>query len=125
MTDIADKLAELERLFAKATMGPWTRESDSETSWACFLCGKDGQATGEVYPNNGENDAALIIFLVNEARALLRRAAQVEEVLKKCDALAIAALINTTSERAQVIQDALDDVLGIARAALSPPGDER
>jgi hypothetical protein len=51
------------------------------------------------------------------------QAARIEELergLKRCDALAIAALINTTPERSQVIQDALDDVLGIARALLSP-----
>jgi hypothetical protein len=52
------------------------------------------------------------------------RVGELEGALRRCDALAIAALIDTTKQRQQRIQDALDDVLGIARAALAPtPGE--
>lgn len=79
----AEKLAELEGLVAKATPGTW------------FV--KDGEICSRLRAPLGDKEAndALIVWLVNNAPAMLRRLARMEEALKAmretfqraCDAL--------------------------------------
>ena len=77
------EIEKLEALAAKATPGPWGRETDDVLRWPAFICSPQGRAIGEVYPEEGEANAALIVALVNEALPALRKLQAENDALRE------------------------------------------
>ena len=67
-----DGLAELRALSERAMPGEWELAGDEYTEWAAFVCGPNGKALCEIYPDNSEN-GPFIVACVNHIRAELER----------------------------------------------------